>query len=95
MSYCRHCGTEINYTRTANGRWMPYDVTGQPHFCQEDKNNNTQKKSGLEVCKTCGKPVFIMNKKKIDYTTLNEHTCKKADITRFQKYNERKRKLGK
>ena len=36
MPYCRHCGREIMYTRTANEKWMPYDVTGQPHFCAKD-----------------------------------------------------------
>ncbi len=87
MSYCRYCGTEINYTRTANNKWMPYDVTGQPHFCQENKESKpTTKTTGLRVCKDCGKPVFMMKRKKIDYTTLNEHQCKKADITRYQKY---------
>lgn len=85
MSYCRYCGTEINYTRTANGKWLPYDVTGQPHFCQEN-SKNLPLASGLKVCSSCGKPVFNMKRKKIDYTTLSEHTCKKADITRYQKY---------
>lgn len=27
MSCCRYGGTEINYTRTANGKWLPYDIT--------------------------------------------------------------------
>lgn len=92
MSYCHYCGTEINYTRTANGKWLPYDVTGSPHFCNEtkDKNNNN---SGLKVCEKCGKPIFIMKKKKIDYSTLNEHICKNGDITRYQKFLERERKL--
>ena len=92
MGYCRYCGTEINYTRTANGKWLPYDVTGSPHFCNENKDkkkNNT----GLKVCAKCGKPIFIMENKKIDYSTLQEHCCKKADITRYQKYLERERKL--
>lgn len=90
MSYCRYCGTEINYTRTANGKWLPYDVKGQPHFCQKDKVKSDVK-SGLTVCKYCGKPVFLINKKKIDYTTLEEHNCKKADITRYRKYLAKKK----
>ncbi len=92
MSYCRYCGTEINYTRTANGKWLPYDVTGSPHFCN-DKNQKKTTDSGLKVCDNCGKPIFIMKRKKIDYTTLQEHICKKGDVTRYQKYKERERKL--
>ncbi len=96
MGYCRYCGTEICYTRTANGKWLPYDVTGQPHFCQENKSSKpTTKTNGLQVCKLCGKPVFLMKRKKIDYTTLAEHNCKKADVTRYHKYLERTRKLKK
>ena len=94
MSYCRYCGTEINYTRTANGKWLPYDVTGEPHFCQENKQKQTHD-SGLKVCARCGKPVFIMKRKKIDYTTLDEHSCKKGDITRYQKYLEKQRRIKK
>ena len=94
MSYCRFCGTEISYTRTANGKWLPYDVTGQPHFCQEDKKN-APVKSGLKVCAKCGKPVFMMKRKKIDYTTLTEHVCKKADITRYSKYLEKQKRVKK
>lgn len=93
MSYCRYCGTEINYTRTANDKWLPYDVTGQPHFCQENKTSST--KSGLKTCAKCGKPIFIMKRKKIDYTTLNEHVCKKGDITRYAKYLEKQKKVKK
>ena len=93
MSYCRYCGTEINYTRTANDKWLPYDVTGQPHFCQENKTSSAI--SGLKTCAKCGKPIFIMKRKKIDYTTLNEHVCKKADITRYTKYQEKQRKVKK
>lgn len=74
MSFCRYCGREINYTRTANGKWLPYDVTGSPHFCN-DKKSKSAEQSGLEVCKECGKPVFIMNRKKIDYTTLAVRSC--------------------
>ena len=94
MSYCRYCGTEINYTRTANGKWLPYDVTGEPHFCQENKQKQPHD-SGLKVCAKCGKPVFIMKRKKIDYTTLNEHSCKKGDITRYQKYIKKQRRTKK
>lgn len=91
MSYCRYCGTEINYTRTANGKWLPYDVTGKPHFCQESKvSKPNTKTTGLKVCVQCGKPIFIMKHKKIDYTTLNEHHCKKSDITRYKKFLEKK-----
>ena len=87
MPYCRHCGREIMYTRTANEKWMPYDVTGQPHFCEKD---GTKANNGLSVCKTCGKPVFKMRGKVIDYTTLEAHKCKKADATRYTKYKQRK-----
>lgn len=90
MSYCRYCGTEINYTRTANNKWMPYDVTGQPHFCQEDKNNSVE--SGLKVCPECGKPIFKMKRKIMDYSTLEEHKCKRGDITRYQKYLNKQKK---
>ena len=92
MSYCRYCGTEINYTRTANDKWMPYDVTGKPHFCQEEKGKN---KSGLIVCRTCGKPTFKMGNKFIDYSTLAIHSCKKGDITRYQKFLERQKSVPK
>ncbi|MBO4858799.1 MAG: hypothetical protein J5527_09815 [Treponema sp.] len=96
MSYCRYCGTEISYTRTANNKWLPYDVTGQPHFCQEnEKSKPTTKKTGLKVCEKCGKPIFMIKRKKIDYTTLNEHKCKNGDITRYQKYLEKEKKLKK
>ena len=88
MSYCRYCGREIMYTRTANDKWMPYDVTGEPHFCNE--NSKTQADSGLEVCSTCGKPVFKLKGKYIDYTSLELHQCKKGDITRYKNYKEKK-----
>lgn len=91
MSYCRYCGTEINYTRTANGKWLPYDVTGEPHFCQENNKKSTID-SGLKVCTNCGKPVFTIKRKKIDYTTLDEHICKNRDITHYKKYLERQKK---
>ncbi len=93
MSYCRYCGTEISYARTANNKWMPYDVTGQPHFCQENKEHPpSTKTTGLKVCPTCGKPVFLMNRKKIDYSTLEVHQCKKGDVTRYQKYLSKQKK---
>lgn len=90
MSYCRYCGTEIIYTRTANEKWMPYDVTGAPHFCNQ-KNSKKKNISGLEVCKTCGKPVFKMKRKIIDYTTLELHKCKNGDIVRYEKYKKQKK----
>lgn len=94
MTYCRYCGREINYKRTKNDKWMPCDVSGNPHFCNKNKTENNQA-SGLIVCKKCGKPCFKdKNKKLIDYTTLSFHECKKADITRYQKYLE-KQKLKK
>lgn len=91
MSYCRYCGTEINYTRTANNKWMPYDVTGEPHFCQDAHDKKATKENGLKVCQTCGKPFFYMGRRKIDYTTLLTHECRKGDITRWVKYNQRKK----
>ena len=56
MSYCRYCGTEINYTQTANNKWMPYDVTGNPHFCQEGKNKKTTKDMRRWPLMSAGKP---------------------------------------
>ncbi len=88
MSYCRYCGTEINYTRTKNDKWMPYDVSGNPHFCQEEKKNQN---SELIVCEKCGKPTFKMKGKLIDYSTLNLHVCKNGDITRYQKFLEKQK----
>lgn len=75
------------YTRTANEKWLPYDVTGEPHFCNKD-GKSTKKTSGLEVCKCCGKPVFKMKGKTVDYTTLEIHQCRKVDITRYEKYKK-------
>ena len=92
MSYCRYCGREIMYTRTTNEKWMPYDVTGAPHFCQENKSSKSKTPSVLKVCQNCGKPYFLMNRKKIDYTTLAVHTCKKSDVTRYQKFKSRNKK---
>lgn len=91
MSYCRYCGREIMYTRTANEKWLPYDVTGEPHFCNKE-GKSTKKTSGLEVCKSCGKPVFKMKGKTVDYTSLEIHQCKKADITRYGKYQNIQKK---
>lgn len=90
MSYCRYCGREISYTRTINGKWLPYDVTGNPHFCNKTKNNKLDKRNkfGLLVCTKCGKPVFKDKDKIIDYSSLSVHICKTADITRFTKYKK-------
>jgi len=79
------------YTRTANEKWLPYDVTGEPHFCNKE-GKSTKKTSGLEVCKSCGKPVFKMKGKTVDYTSLEIHQCKKADITRYGKYQNIQKK---
>ena len=87
MSYCRYRGREIMYSRTANEKWLPYDVTGEPHFCNK-KGKSTKKTSGLEVCKTCGKPVFKLKGKTMDYTTLEIHLCKKGDVKRYEKYRK-------
>lgn len=35
MTYCHYCGREISYKRTKNDKWMPCDVSGNPHFCNE------------------------------------------------------------
>lgn len=85
MSYCRYCGREIAYKRTKNERWMPCDAaTGEPHFCQKEKADGC--KSGLVVCQKCGRPVFRNHGKTFDYTTLDEHECRKADVTRHSKF---------
>lgn len=90
MAYCRYCGADISYKRSKNEKWIPCDaITGEPHFCKEDKN---RKPSGIVPCLVCGKPTFIQKqgKKKIyiDYTTLAIHQCKKADVTRYAKYQQ-------
>lgn len=90
MTYCRYCGVEISYKRSKNEKWIPCDsITGEPHFCREDKN---KKPSGIVPCPVCGKPTFIQKqwKKKvpIDYSTLAIHQCKKADVTRYAKYQQ-------
>ena len=95
MSYCRYCGVEITYKRSKNDKWIPCDfITGEPHFCRENK---TSKETGIIPCKICGKPTFIkkQGKKKvfIDYSTLAIHQCKKADVTRFIKYQQKQLKL--
>lgn len=87
MSYCMYCGREILYTRTANEKWLSYDVNEEPHFCNKE-GKSTKKTSGLEVCKTCGKPVFKLKGKTMDYTTLEIHLCKKGDVTRYEKYRK-------
>lgn len=89
MSYCRYCGKELLFTKTANNKWLPYEVTGEPHFCNKD--NKIKAKSGLKICKECGKPVFMSKNKKMDYTTLSIHVCRKIDITNYQKYLKRQK----
>lgn len=94
MTYCRYCGVEISYKRSKNEKWIPCDsITGEPHFCREDKD---KKPSGIIPCPVCGKPTFIQKqgKKKIaiDYATLAIHQCKKADVTRYAKYQQRQLK---
>ncbi len=95
MSYCRYCGVEITYKRSKNDKWIPCDfITGEPHFCRENK---TPKETGIIPCKICGKPTFIKKQGKktfyIDYSTLAIHQCKKADVTRFIKYQQKQLKL--
>lgn len=93
MTYCRYCGREITYKRTKNDKWMPVDVTGSPQFCEA--GGDTQKRSGLVVCKKCGKPCFTdKSRRLIDYTTLSPHSCKTADTTRYKKYLARSRKTN-
>ena len=89
MSYCRYCGCEITYTKTVNDKWLPYDVTGQPHF-HNNEDIKAQTKSGLIVCKNCGKPVFKNKGTFIDYTSLKPHTCNIRDITNYTRYLKRK-----
>ena len=96
MLYCRYCGVEITYKRSKNEKWIPCDLlTGEPHFCQEKKED--VKSTGIRPCSVCGKPVFVnqKGKKKIlyDYTSLAPHICKKADITRYAKYQQKNIKL--
>lgn len=95
MGYCNFCGTEISYKRTKNDKWMPCNLlTGEPHFCRNGTSENN--KSGLIQCTVCGKAVIPMgNEPAIDYATLLPHVCMKADVTRFQKYTEKERRLKK
>ena len=95
MLYCRYCGVEITYKRSKNEKWIPCDLlTGEPHFCQEKKED--AKSTGIRPCSVCGKPVFVnqKGKKKIlyDYTSLAPHICKKADITRYAKFQQKNTK---
>lgn len=90
MNYCRYCGKEIAYKRTKNDKWLPCDAsTGEPHADCMGKisGKNTKPGNGLLQCRKCGRPVF-RNKSKvlIDYTSLDRHLCKKADITRYRKF---------
>lgn len=95
MAYCRYCGVEISYKRSKNDKWVPCDsITGEPHFCQKDKE---KKPCGIVPCTICGRATFIQKqgRKKIliDYTTLAVHQCKKADVTRYAKYQQRQLKF--
>lgn len=90
MTYCRYCGTEITYKRTKNDKWLPCNtLTGEPHFCDKNSNKKVKNTSGLNACNKCGKAIFKNGKNIYDYTTLMIHECKKADITRYEKYKKR------
>lgn len=81
-------------------------ATGEPHFCNKIKQSRNNQKikaknkslimknTGIAPCKICGKPCFLSNSGTkqiiIDYTTLQLHICKKADITRYAKYNKKR-----
>lgn len=94
MSYCRFCGTEIAYKRTKNYKWMPCNLlTGEPHFCQEGKDKSGSS-SGLIPCPVCGKATFSGDEGIMDYDTLTVHKCKNGDITRYNNYLERQKKLA-
>ena len=94
MSYCRFCGTEIAYKRTKNYKWMPCNLlTGEPHFCQEGKDKSGSS-SGLIPCPVCGKATFSGDEGIMDYDTLTLHKCKNGDITRYNNYLERQKKLA-
>ena len=102
MPYCRYCGTEITYKRTKNERWVPCDfATGQPHFCQEDKEKAEKKglevrETGISPCPKCGKPTFLKKEPgrfmRYDYTTLQLHRCLKVDVQKYTKYKARQAK---
>lgn len=97
MSFCRYCGVEISYKRSKNEKWIPCNfITGEPHFCQE-QNPKISKESGIVPCKICGKPTFIQKKGRvkiaIDYATLLPHECKKGDVTRFKKYQDKSKQI--
>ena len=86
MSYCKYCGTEIKYRRTKNDKWQPCDATtGAPHFCMKEKK---KEKSGLVICRKCGRPIFWNHGKTFDYVTLNVHVCKQSDIVRYSKFKK-------
>ncbi len=94
MSYCRFCGTEIAYKRTKNYKWMPCNLlTGEPHFCQEGKDKSSSS-SGLIPCPICGKATFSGKEGIMDYDTLTVHKCKNGDITRYNNFLERQKKLA-
>ena len=75
MSYCRYCGRKLCILELPmkNGFLM----TLQVNHIFVTKKENLLKTSGLEVCKSCGKPVFKMKGKTVDYTSLEIHQCKK------------------
>lgn len=94
MSYCRFCGTEIAYKRTKNYKWMPCNLlTGELHFCQEGKDKSSSS-SGLIPCPICGKATFSGKEGIMDYDTLTVHKCKNGDITRYNNFLERRKKLA-
>lgn len=99
MGYCRYCGREIVFVRTANERWMPCELSsGSPHFCNND-NPDISRETGISPCPRCGKPTFVRSVKRIrhiyDYTTLREHACAAKDIAKYQKYLKKQKSLKK
>lgn len=40
MSKCRSCGIEIEWHKSENDRWIPYDINGTCHFesCPDAKD---------------------------------------------------------
>lgn len=107
LTYCKDCGAELRFVRTAYDHWMPCDaMTGEPHFHDRDGSvkgkgggKSAGNRSGLSQCRICGRPVFYSRDgtKRVcmDYSTLEPHQCRKADITRLAKYNRRQRQKGK